>query len=114
MMATKIRTITSRITATQPKKPGLLIGSNRLYGADFLGECNWVELDLQVLREDSLRISHSIPSDGEQTANIHDMLCLMDDRPLTSEELEQLRRNLALLSRSGVEEAYKQAHKIAF
>jgi hypothetical protein len=42
---------------------------------------------------------------------IYDMLRRMDDRPLTSEELEQLRRNLALLSRSGVEEAYKQAHK---
>jgi len=35
----------------------------------------------------------------------------MADDPLTPSQLEQLRRNLALLSKSGVETAYQQAYK---
>ena len=35
----------------------------------------------------------------------------MDDRPLTAEEVTQLRENLARLSEAGVENAYVQAYK---
>ena len=35
----------------------------------------------------------------------------MDDRPLAEEEPQQLRRNLSLPSKSGVENAYQQAYK---
>jgi hypothetical protein len=35
----------------------------------------------------------------------------MDDRPLTPEEVKQLRENLARLSEAGVENAYVEAYK---
>ena len=35
----------------------------------------------------------------------------MDDRPLTKEELEQLRQKLAHLSQPGLENAYREAYK---
>jgi hypothetical protein len=35
----------------------------------------------------------------------------MEDRPLTPEELNELRNNLARLSEAGVENAYKEAYK---
>jgi hypothetical protein len=35
----------------------------------------------------------------------------MEERPLTPEQLKQLRRNLALLSEAGVENAYRDAYK---
>ena len=35
----------------------------------------------------------------------------MDDRPLTEPELQELRQNLARLSESGVENAYREAYR---
>jgi hypothetical protein len=35
----------------------------------------------------------------------------MEERPLTEDELKQLRRNLALMSEAGVESAYNEAYK---
>jgi hypothetical protein len=35
----------------------------------------------------------------------------MDDRPLTEDELAQLRQNLARMSESGVKNVYQEAHK---
>jgi hypothetical protein len=35
----------------------------------------------------------------------------VDDRPLTPDELEDLRRNLSRLSESGVANAYREAYK---
>src|SRR5436190_3894378 len=38
------------------------------------------------------------------------ILSRVDDRPLTEEELQQLRQNLARLSESGVENVYREAY----
>jgi hypothetical protein len=58
---------------------------------------------------------HSTPNSLAQRRtkgeNTNGILWFVDDRPLTKVEVEELRRNLARLSNSGVENAYREAYK---
>ena len=73
MIANKMRTVTSMITATNPRKPGGLMGSNRLYGADFLGVCNCLNWTFRFARQ-TLQGSHTVPLELEKKRRIH-VLC---------------------------------------